>query len=149
MKRAASPPILIYSPNRTSCNRLVTAGAALAKEQRRPLTLLFTQPKELVSQVVAEDIQTVYNIASREKAEITVLFSDDPLLSLAVHARQTKAVQLIVDENDTTSQNAFVVLRTLLPDLPITVLQKGGNAITLPPSKVITQNHRPHPTLAP
>lgn len=149
MYTANHPCILVFSPNRTSCKKLITAGATLAKEQHRPLALLFVQPQELVSQTVADDIQTVYNIASREKAEITVLFSDDPLLSLAVHARQTKAAQIIVDESDTAGQTSFAVLRSLLPDLPISVLQKDGKVVTFPPSEITTQSRRPHPTPVP
>ncbi|MBE6768037.1 MAG: hypothetical protein E7549_03900 [Ruminococcaceae bacterium] len=149
MYTTTSPPILVYFSDRASCKRLVTAGAALAKEQHRALSLLFVQPQELVSKTVAEDIQTVYNIATREGAEITVLFSDEPLLSLAVHARQTKAVQIVIDESNTAGRPTLAILRTLLPDLPITVLQKGGNAVTFPPSEITTQNRRLHPAPAP
>lgn len=149
MHKETPPRILAFSPNRTSCKRLATAGAALAKEQHGQLTILFIQPRELVSKTVAEDIQTVYNIASREKAEITVLFSDDALLSLAVYARQTDAEQIVVDESDSTGENAFAILRNLLPDLPITVLQKSGKVVTFPPSEVITQSRRPRPTPVP
>ena len=135
MKPASPSPVLAYAPDRTYCKRLVTVGAALAKKQHRSLALLFVQPQELVSQSVADDIQTVYNIASREKAEVTVLFSDEPLLSLAVHARQIKAAHIVVDENGILGQQKLSVLRRLLPDIPVTVLQNGGESITFPPSE--------------
>lgn len=149
MRTAVTPPILVYTPNRTSCKRLLTAGETLAKKHRNAVSLLFLQPQQLVSKAVAEDIQTVYNIASRAKAEITVLFSDSPLLTLAVHARQVKAVHIVVDECDSLGHTALDVLRTLLPDLPITVLQKNGQLLTFPPTEVTAQNRHPRPTLVP
>ena len=98
---------------------------------------------------MAEDIQTVHDIASREKAEVTVLFSNEPLLSLAIHARQTNVVQLIVDESDGMGQPPVAALRTLLPELPLTVLQTGGKAVTFPPVEITMQNRRPRPTPVP
>ena len=149
MHTKSTPRILVYTPERTSCKRLLTLGAAVAKEEHSPLSLLFIQPQELVSQAVAEDIQIVYNIASREKAEITILFSDEPLLSLAVHARQIQATQIVTEESAAARPHTVSVLRRLLPDLPVTVLEKDGKVITFPPFEITTQNRRPHPTLVP
>ncbi|MBE6757355.1 MAG: hypothetical protein E7552_02240 [Ruminococcaceae bacterium] len=149
MNTSATPPVLVCSPNRTSCKRLISVGEALAKEHHCSVTMLFLQPQELVSKTVAEDIQTVYNIASRAKATITVLFNDSPLLALAVYARQINAARIVVDENDTFGHAAFGVLRTLLPDLTITVLQKNGQLLTFPPTEITEQNRHPHPTPVP
>ena len=142
MHTATEPSILVYCQNRAFCKRLITIGAAIAKREHGRAAFLFIQPQELVSQTVANDIETVYTIAAHEKADITILFSDDPLLTLAVHVRQIKATQLVLDERDIVGTNAVPLLRSLLPDVVITLLQKDGRSVTGPPTTPTTAQIR-------
>lgn len=145
MQTTAAKPILICSPDRASCKQLVSFGNDLAKAQQRPLTLLSVQPQKLVSPDIAKDIQTMYNIASRVGAEITVLFSNTPLLTLAVHAKQIDAAEVILDESDVTNTVFINALRELIPEIPLSVLQKDGVCITLPPRVALKSEMRTAP----
>lgn len=134
MQRAKRAPILVCTPERASCKRLVTIGAGLAKEEDRPLKVLSVQPEELVTPDTAENIQILHNIASGTGAEITVLFSDNPILTSAVFAKQLAATRVIVDESDLAGDVFFQTLRDLLPDVSLSLLQKDGKLVTFPPT---------------
>ncbi len=126
-------PILICTGERASYKRLVTVGESLSREQNRPLSVLSVQPKELVTPNTAESIQILHNIACGTGAEITVLFSDTPVLTFAVFANQIHATEIVVDKTWIQGDVVFRVLRDLTPEIPLSVLHENNQLITFPP----------------
>ncbi len=133
MPKTERSPILICTAERTLFRPLITVGSALAKEERRPLSILTVQPRELVTRKTAENIQVLYNAVTGTGAETTVLFSNSPILSFAVFAKQINASRAIIDEGTVNGEISFCTLRDLLADIPLSVLPKKGQLITFPP----------------
>ncbi len=133
MRKEKRSPILICTSERASYRRLVTVGEAMAKEESRPLSVLAIQPRELVSPNTAESIQILHNIVSGTGAEITILFSDSPILSFSVFAKQINASQVLIDEESINGKIQFHTLRDLLAEIPLSVLPKNGRLVTFPP----------------
>ena len=148
MPQTAASPIVICSSTCILWEQLIAIGVVMAKEQKRPLILLSIQPKELVSPHVAQNIQSLYNMATTIGAEITVLFSEERTRSLADYAKQIRAAHIILHTCDTAVNDMFGTLRQLLPEIPLTVLQTDGQLLTFssaaahhsanPPSTPIT-----------
>ena len=133
MLKTARNPLLICTTDRASYKRLITVGKALSDVQKRPLNVLSVQPKALVSPGTAESIQILHNIALGVGADVTVLFSDAPVLSFAVHAKQIDASEVVVDEREMNENTSLYALRDLLADIPLTVLENSGQFHTVPP----------------
>ncbi len=133
MPKKKRSPILICTAERTNYRALITVGSALAKEEQRPLSVLTVQPRELVTPKTAESIQVLYNAVTGTGAETTVLFSNSPILSFAVFAKQIDASRVIVDEGTVNNEVSFGTLRDLLADIPLSVLPKNGQLVTFPP----------------
>lgn len=133
MSTIGRSPILICTDERASYKRLVTVGESLSKEQHRPLSVLSVQPNELVTPSTAESIQILHNIAYGTGAEITVLFSDSPVLTFAVFAKQINAAEIVVDKAWMKGDVVFRTLRDLTPEIPLSVLDEDNQLVTFPP----------------
>ena len=125
-------PILVCTAERTFYRPLVTLGTMLAREENRPLSILAVEPRELVTPDTAENIQILHNLISGTGAEITVLFSDSPILSFSVFAKQKHASHVIVDEDSLNGELVFRTMRDLLPEIPLSILSKNGQLVTFP-----------------
>lgn len=126
------PVVLVCTLNRASCHRLIRAGKRLAERHDLPLRVLSVQPEGLVSPTVAETIQVVHNLSSAAGAQVTVLFSDSPALTTAVHAKQQNAAFLVCDRADMPGTAALGTLRELVPEITLSVLETDGRLITFP-----------------
>lgn len=126
------PVVLVCTLNRASCHRLIRAGKRLAEQNDLPLRVLSVQPEGLVSPAVAETIQVVHNLSSAAGAQATVLFSDSPALTAAVHAKQQNAAYLLCDRADMPSTAALGTVRELVPEMTVSVLEADGQLITFP-----------------
>lgn len=138
MKQPTNPVVLVCTLNRASCHRLVKIGQAVADEHGLPLQVLSIQPEGLVSPAVAETIQILHNISSGAGAQITVLFSDSPALTVAVHAKQQNAAFLIFDQSDMPGTMVFQTVRELVPEIAISILEPDGNLVTFPAMDSVT-----------
>ena len=77
-------------------------------------------------------MQTLYNIAGKLGAEMTVYFNDEPALTAAVHARKTNAVH-IVSGSPGAQSNLFVeTIKSLLPEVPLSVVDENEQMLTFP-----------------
>ena len=90
-----------------SCRRLILAGDAIAQKYNVPVKVVTVLKPGLVSSKTADVLQTLYNIAGRLGADMTVYFNDSPALTVAVHARQINAVH-IVSGSPGTDSNTFI-----------------------------------------
>lgn len=133
MSAIGRSPVLICTGERASYKRLITAGESLSARKNRPLSVLSVQPKELVTPNTAESIQILHNIAYGTGAEITVLFSDSPVLTFAVFAKQINAAEIVVDKALMRGDVVFRMLRDLTPDIPLSVLDEDNQLVTFPP----------------
>mgnify|MGYP002567567580 CR=1 FL=1 len=125
--------VLVCVTDQPSCRRLILAGDAIAKKYNMPVKVVTVLKPGLVSPKTAEVLQTLYNIAGRLGAEMTVLFNDSPLLTIAVHARQTNAAHIVGGSSPSSESSPFIeTLKGLLPEIPISIVDEEEQIITFP-----------------
>lgn len=130
--------VLVCVTDQPSCRRLILAGDAIAREYQVPVKVITVLSPGLVSAKTADVLQTLYNIAGRLGAEMTVYFNDSPALTVAVHARQTGAIHLVSGSPGTDSNLFIETIKGLLPEIPVTIVEDDQHMITFPsfPSSV-------------
>lgn len=102
-------------PTSPAARRLILVGDTIARRSGIPVKVVTILPPGAVSPRTADTLQTLYNIAGKLGAEMTVYFNDEPALTAAVHARKTNAVH-IVSGSPGAQSNLFVeTIKSLLP----------------------------------
>lgn len=132
MTSLTSPLVLVYVFDHTVCARLIRAGQTVAGENNLPLEVLSIQPQGLISRHVADEVQTLHNIASGLGVKMTVLFNEDPSLAVAIHAKQQQASYLVCDLSDPQSTLFLQTIRQLLPEATVVAMEKDGQTLTFP-----------------
>ena len=124
--------VLVCVTDQPSCRRLILAGAAIAEKLQVPVKVVSVQPAGLVSPRNAEDLQILYNISAKLGADMTVYFSDEAALTVAVHARQTNAIQIVSGAPGTNSNLFIETIKGLLPELPLSIVDEDEHIVTFP-----------------
>ena len=125
--------VMVCITDQPACNDLIAAAAEIAAARDLPLVAVTVLPTGLVSEYTADRLQTLYNIAGRHGARLLVLFNDAPALTVAVTARQQEAVHLVVGSPGPGSNRFIEMIKGILPEVPLTVVDKNAQAdITFP-----------------
>ena len=128
----SSANVLVCVTDQPSCRRLILAGDTIARRSGIPVKVVTILPPGTVSARTADTLQTLYNIAGKLGAEMTVYFNDEPALTAAVHARKTNAVH-IVSGSPGAQSNLFVeTIKSLLPEVPLSVVDKNEQMLPFP-----------------
>lgn len=128
-----SEHILVCVTSQEACRRLICVGVEMSKKDRLPLKVLCVMRPGTLSGEAARTLQVLYNISSQYGAEMTVLFNENPALTVAVHARQNKTCRLVIGQPGADGTLFMEALRGLLPDLPMAVVAPNGDYVTLSP----------------
>jgi len=125
--------VLVCVTDQPSCRRLIRAGAAIAREyDDLPVRVFSVLRPELVTEQTAIVLQSLYDEAGAQGAQMTVYFNDTPALMTAVYARQTEAAHIVVGTPGTDSRQFVKQLRCLLPDVPLTIVDEQERRCALP-----------------
>ena len=128
----SSANVLVCVTDQPSCRRLILAGDTIARRSGIPVKVVTILPPGAVSPRTADTLQTLYNIAGKLGAEMTVYFNDEPALTAAVLARKTNAVH-IVSGSPGAQSNLFVeTIKSLLPEVPLSVVDENEQMLTFP-----------------
>ena len=129
---AGQANVLVCVTDQPSCRRLILAGDAIAQKYNVPVKVVTVLKPGLVSSKTADVLQTLYNIAGRLGADMTVYFNDSPALTVAVHARQINAVHIVSGSPGTDSNTFIETNKGLLPETPMTIVDNEQQMITFP-----------------
>ncbi len=124
--------VLVCVTDQPSCRRLILAGAAIAEKLQAPVKVVSVQPAGLVSPRNAEVLQILYNISAKLGADMTVYFSDEAALTVAVHARQTNAIHIVSGAPGANSNLFIETIKGLLPELPLSIVDEDEHIVTFP-----------------
>jgi len=120
MSNKTTTSVMACIADRPDCNRIMKAAAGIAAKEGLPLTALTVLPSGHMSGYATERLQVLYNITERYSAELLVLFSDSPALTVAVTAQQKNVAHLVVG---TPQSGLFIeTVKALLPEVPMTVI---------------------------
>lgn len=132
MKPTKSPIVLVCVFDHTTCRQLIRAGQALAEQHQLPLEVMSVQPKGLVSRKVADEVQILHNISSGLGLDMTVLFNEEPALTVAVHAKQQNAAYLVCDLSGAEGTVFLQSVRDIIPETAVVALGADGHPMTFP-----------------
>lgn len=127
-----NPNVLVCVTDRPGSERLIRAGASIAKDSGIALNVVTVLPKGFVSENTAAVLQELYNTANSLGAEMHFYFNSEPALTIAVHARKTGSEHIVSGEPDADSSLFIETLRGLLPDLPVSIVDSDGRIYTIP-----------------
>lgn len=132
MNSTPSPCVLVCVTDQLSCERLIRAGAAIAKSKDIPVSVVSVLPEGLVSEKTASVLQGLYDTASALGAEMNFYFNSEPALTAAVHAKTNGAVQIVSGTPGPDSTLFIETIKTLLPDIPMTIVDADDRMYTFP-----------------
>ena len=112
---------------------MIHSGKELSTRLALPLHVLSVQPETLSVDEKGEALEYLYGLATREGAAMTIYYHDDSALIVAGYIKKYH-VQHIVTGMQTPDQYGvgFVdVLRTLCPEVPISMVDEDGKMYQL------------------
>lgn len=115
--------VLICVTAQESSKALVAAGKAIAQKHSASVEVVSVLPMEYnENSTNPKIIESLYGFAKSAGAEMSVYFSDDPILTVAAHIGKTKPQSLVVGFPGENSNDFVSMIHLLLPDLPISMV---------------------------
>ena len=117
-----------------SCSRLIEAGARIAKEEGLPLSVLsvFRESNGLNANEGGA-LENLYECARNYDASMQVYFNNSPALVVAVASKKLNAATLVTGFPAEGSSGFIARIHEILPDLPITMVDKDSNEYRIIP----------------
>lgn len=126
--------VLVCVTAQQSSETLVKAGKVLSEKWGADLevvSVLSTGKGETL--VMPEIIENLYQTAQKEGGEMAVYFSDDPIYTVCAHIAKRKPLTLVTGFPGANSNNFIGAIHLLLPELPISMIDRDGTAYNILP----------------
>lgn len=133
----STPHILVCVTDPADSHRLIAAGRTIADEHDLPLKVICVLPHH-AGKKHAEIMQKLYNICVKHQAELTVLFHENPALTIAIAAQKAGAAHLLCGTPIVAGPDFIAFIREMLPNVPLSVVNADDTVITFPPLAVQT-----------
>ena len=106
-----------------SCQRLIEAGARIAKEENLPLSVIsvFKESNGLNANEGGA-LEELFQCAKKYNANMDIFFNNSPVLVVAVAAKKPNASTLVTGFPADGSSGFIAHIHEILPDLPITMV---------------------------
>ena len=132
--------VLVCITPQESSKQLVKAGKALADKHGAKLEVVSVLPfleKDNEHTIKPDIIEKLYQTARSENGEMAVYFSDDPILTVSAHIAKRDPITLVVGFPGEKSNNFISTIHLLLPDIPISMVDKSGTIYNILPYEAI------------
>ena len=108
-----------------SCQRLIEAGARIAKEENLPLSVIsvFKESKGLNANEGGV-LEELFQCAKKYNASMDIFFNNSPVLVIAVAAKKHNAATLVTGFPADGSSGFIAHIHEILPELPITMVDE-------------------------
>ena len=113
-----------------SCRLIIENAKAMAKHIDANVEVVTAQPKQMEAFRRAEDMRCLDQLSKETGRYITVIYSDNPLISLVNYAQRQNPLHIFTGKQDEESD--FVMRLSVLTGAPITMVA-NGLVCTLPP----------------
>lgn len=114
-----------------SCKRIIENAAEMADRYGAKLCVVTAQPKKQNAKLRARDMRCLDDLSHQTGREITVIYSDDPLISLVNYAKNSDPLHIFTGQQDEKSD--FVMRLSVLTGAPVTMVSENGMVYTFPP----------------
>lgn len=112
--------VMVCVTPQTSCARLIEAGKTIAARTNRKLIIVSVIGTEYQNNI--EDLDYLYECVEKSNAEMKLFFNNDPSITVAVVAKRFSACEIITGFPGTDGGKFIPLLRDLLTDIPITMI---------------------------
>lgn len=128
------PCVIACVTPQESCARLIEAGARIAAEENLPLVVLsvFKESSGLNANEGGA-LENLFECAKRFDARMNVYFNNSPSIVVAVASKKLGAVNLVTGFPEEGSSGFISRIHEILPDLPITMVDKESNEYRIMP----------------
>lgn len=133
-KKNSQKSIVVCVTPQQSCARLIEAGARIAKEENLPLSVLSVfRESSGFNANEGGALENLYECARKYNAAMQVYFNNSPALVVAVASKKMNAAMLITGLPEEGSSGFIARIHEILPDLPITMVDKEANEYRMIP----------------
>lgn len=117
------PCVMVCVTPQQSCQRLIEAGARIAREENLPLSVISVF-KESNGFNANENgaLENLFECARNYDAGMNIFFNDSPALVVAVCAKKHNASTLVTGFPAEGSSGFIARIHEILPELPITMV---------------------------
>ncbi len=126
--------VLVCVTAQQSSENLVKAGKVLSDKMGAELEVVSVLPLNKSESPVNPDIiENLYQTARKQGGEMAVYFSDDPTFTVCAHIAKRKPLTIVVGFPGAKSNNFIGTIHLLLPDVPISMIDRDGTAYNILP----------------
>lgn len=124
-KKNKPPCVMVCVTPQQSCQRLIEAGARIAKEENLPLSVIsvFKESKGLNANEGGV-LEELFQCAKKYNASMDIFFNNSPVLVIAVAAKKHNAATLVTGFPADGSSGFIAHIHEILPELPITMVDE-------------------------
>ena len=131
--------VLVCVTAQQSSEALVRAGKVLSDKWGADLEVVSVLPIGKSDNPIKPDIlEKLYQTAQKEGGEMAVYFSDDPTITVCAHIAKRKPITLVTGFPGANSNNFIATIHLLIPDLPISMIDRDGTAYNIMPCETNT-----------
>ncbi|MBQ7118247.1 MAG: hypothetical protein IJN88_08560 [Clostridia bacterium] len=131
--------VLVCVTAQQSSETLVKAGKVLSDKWGAELEVVSVLPLSKNENPVNPDIlENLYQTAQSEGGEMAVYFSDDPIITVCAHIAKRKPLTLVTGFPGANSNDFIGTIHLLLPELPISMIDRDGTAYNILPCETNT-----------
>ncbi len=126
--------VLVCVTAQQSSETLVKAGKLLSDKFGAALEVVSVLPiGKNEKPAHPEILENLYQTAKNEGGDMAVYFSDDPIITVSAHIAKRKPLTLVVGFPGEKSNNFISTIHLLLPDIPISMIDKDGTSYNILP----------------
>lgn len=133
--------VLVCVTPQNECERLIQSGALIAKEKDIPLEVLSVFHQKDGFNPDPAVLENLYRCAKDENAQMSVYFNDSPAIVAAIHAKKKDCSDIVVGFPKEQSTRFVPTLRTLVPDITISMVDVEDNGKIY---RMIPKSEEPH-----
>ena len=132
--------VLVCVTAQQSSHNLLTAGKLLAEKNGANLEVITVLPTDNSDNKYDSDILDKLHAAAKEQGgEMAIYFNDDPIFTVCAHIAKHKPITLVVGFPGENSNNFISTIHLLLPDVPISMVDKDGTVYNMLPQEAVVK----------
>ena len=126
--------VLVCGTAQKSSENLVRAGKILSDKFNARLEVVTVLPVgDSENNIDPEVIEMLYQSAQNHGGDMSVYFSDDPIITVSAHIAKKKPLTIVVGFPGANSNNFISTIHLLLPDIPISMVDRDGTSYNILP----------------
>lgn len=130
--------VLVCVTAQQSSQILVKTGKAIAEKNGAELEVVSVLPTGQGERKIEPHIvEKLYQSAKNEGGEMSLFFSDEPILTLSAYIAKAKPITIVTGFPGEKSNDFIATVHLLLPSLNISMVDKDGTVYNLLPCESV------------